>query len=107
MSRILGLVFRHYVKVVLGAALLISTGAHAGTTRGLSLATAEAPPPNQAQQPASDPSPTPSATAPYAQPKARTTASPTEPVAAAKPTRRHAPVEASIIHELHRHGIYW
>ena len=61
MSRILCLVFRHYVRVVLGAALLISTGAHAGPSRGLSLATAEAPPPNQAQQPASAPSQTPSA----------------------------------------------
>jgi hypothetical protein len=105
MSGILSLVFRHYAKVVLGAALLISTGAHAGPTRGLNLATAEAPPPNQAQQPASDPSSTPSATAPDDQLKIKTTASLTAPVVEAKPTGRHAPVEARIIHELHRHGI--
>jgi hypothetical protein len=106
MSRLLNLVFRHYVQAVLTAALLVSTAAHAGPSRGLSLATTEAPPANEAGQPPSDVPQTPSATAPDNQPQGKTIAR-GKPTAVAKPSRNAVPVEARIIYELHRHGIYW
>jgi hypothetical protein len=89
------------------AVSLMSAGAHAGPSRGLSLTTAEAPPPNQIQKPATDVSQSPSATVPDATPEVKEVGPP-KPTVAAKPTKKHAPAEARIIiYELHRHGIYW
>lgn len=106
MSKMLSLVFRHYVRAVFAASLLISASAHAGQSRGLSLATAEVPPPNETIQPAPSVSQPPAAGTPTAAPETKS-AAPTEPTTAAKPIKKHVSVEARIIYQLHRHGIYW
>jgi hypothetical protein len=91
--------------VVVAAVLLMSASAHAGPSRGLSLATAEAPPPNQAQKPATDVPQSPSAATPDATPVVKEVGPPKPAVA--RPIKKQATTEARIIYELHRHGIYW
>jgi pyruvate/2-oxoglutarate dehydrogenase complex dihydrolipoamide acyltransferase (E2) component len=106
MSKILNWVFRHYVKIAFAAAMFVSAGAHAGPSRGLSLATAEAPPQSEPSQPATNtPQATPTATAPVATPETKTPATP-QPTVAMKPAGKHVNTEARVIYELHRHGIY-
>jgi hypothetical protein len=107
MSQTRSLVSRS-VKAVIAAALLTSAAAHAGPSRGLSLASAEAPSPSQTHQPAADvPPPSPAATTPGPAPDVKEVI-PAESTAVAKPAKRHIPAaEARIIYELHRHGIYW
>jgi hypothetical protein len=106
MSRMLSLVLRYYVQAILAAALLVSPDAHAGQSRGLSLATAEAPLPNEARQQAPEPQQTPAKPALDVPPQS-TTCARIEPAVVAKLSRRHVSLEARVIHELHRHGIYW
>ncbi|RXH00163.1 hypothetical protein [Bradyrhizobium zhanjiangense] len=112
-------------KLILIAAMsLLATQVHAGGSRSLSLAatnpnqqaaepsvTSAAPqapaatPPANIQTATTTPTTTtaPVATAP-AQSAAASVSSTTE---AAKPKRRQPSVEARVIRELHRHGIYW
>jgi hypothetical protein len=108
MSKILTWVFRHYVEIVFSAALLVSTSAHAGPSRSLSLATAETAPQTEPSQPASNAlQAAPKATAPVATtPEAKPPVT-SQPMTAGRPTKRHAMTESRIIYELHRHGIYW
>ena len=107
MSKMLSLVLRHYVKIALGAALLVSTGVHAGPSRGLSLATAEAPPAHETQRAPPDGPQSPAAVTPATQPQTTPT-NPTSPdTTVARSSRHNLPVETRIINELHRHGIYW
>ncbi len=106
MSRILSLIFDHYLEAVLAATLLISPGAYAGPSRGLSLATAEAPPPN-ASKSTDTASQAPPAASQASDPesKAPTVA---EPPTDVKVSKHHkVGVQARMIHELHRYGIYW
>jgi hypothetical protein len=110
MSRMLSLVFRHYVKAVLTAALLVSAAsAHAGPSRGLSLATAEAPPANPTSKSTDAASPPAPAASPVTEPENKTHNTPAEPATEARPPKKHkVGTEARIIlYELHRHGIYW
>ncbi len=107
MSRMLSLVFNHYLEAVLAAALLVSPAAYAGPSRGLSLASAEAPPPHanksadpgtEALQPAALRGADPQSSAPAV----------TQPVSEAKASKHHkTSFQARMIHELHRFGIYW
>ena len=118
-------------KLILIAVLsLVATQAHAGGSRSLSLAAVNASQPTT-EQPA-PPAPPQTAPAPAAarpaniqtatvaptstQPTATTTTAPAattvQPTAApiaeaAKPKHRKISVEARVIRELHRHGIYW
>ncbi|WP_370990958.1 hypothetical protein [Bradyrhizobium sp. DN5] len=120
-------------KLILIAAMsLLATQVHAGGSRSLSLAAtnpnkqaAEQPAttaaPQATQAPAATPpaniqtattTPTtttaPAATAPVATAPAQSAAAPVSSTTeAAKPKRRQPSVEASVIRELHRHGIYW
>jgi outer membrane biosynthesis protein TonB len=101
MSKIFSAVALHYFAIAVAGAIFAATGAQASPSRSLSLASADATP--QAAQPvAAQPTPTttPSTEAPKQAPQT-TTADPS------KPKARHASTEARIIHELHRHGIYW
>jgi hypothetical protein len=99
-------------KLVLIAAMtLASAAANAGPSRSLSLATADATPQVTAQPgtQAAEPAP-PTATVERPQPVAPQAAN--DPAAgdkpaAVKPRQQHVSTEAHIIHELHRHGIYW
>jgi hypothetical protein len=105
MSRILSLAFNHYLEAVLAAALLISPAAYAGPSRDLSLATAEAPPPN-----ASESADTPQAPPADLRASDRESKAPavTEPPTDAKASTHHKfGLQARMIHELHRYGIYW
>lgn len=118
-------------KLILIAAIsLLTTQAHAGGPRSLSLAatnagqqateqpTAAAAPqttqaPNVQTATTAPTSTPPTAAAPVATAPVATTA--TQPTAApvasttetAKPKRRQPSTEARVIRELHRHGIYW
>src|SRR5271169_714132 len=74
MSRMLSLVLRYYVQAILGAALLVSPGAHASQSRGLSLATAEATSPNEVRQQAPETQQTPVGKACDTQPQTPTLA---------------------------------
>ena len=106
MSRMLSLIFNHYLEAVLAAALLVSPAAYAGPSRGLSLATAEAPPPN-ASKSTDAAAQTPPAALQASDPenKAPTV---TEPPTDVKVSKHHkVGLQARMIHELHRYGIYW
>ncbi|MBR1167719.1 hypothetical protein ACNJYD_37010 [Bradyrhizobium sp. DASA03005] len=108
-------------KLILIAAMsLLASQAHAGGSRSLSLAAAN---PNQpaTEQPAATPpqatqaSPAnvqtpaaPAATTPTAAAPAQSTTTPAaKTTETPKPKRRQPSVEARVIRELHRHGIYW
>jgi uncharacterized membrane protein len=108
-------------KVILIAAMsLLASQANAGGSRSLSLAAAN---PNQpaAEQPAAVPpqatqaSPAtvqtpaaPATTAPTAAAPVQSSTTPaTKTTETPKPKRRQPSVEARVIRELHRHGIYW
>jgi hypothetical protein len=117
-------------KLILIAAMsLLATQAYAGGSRSLSLAASNA---NEqatgptTQTPATttqtlaitQPTVTPATTAPTATPVATTstpqttapvatTTEPAKTTAATKPKPRQPSVEARVIRELHRHGIYW
>jgi hypothetical protein len=86
--------------MLVAAIFLTSTAAYAGPSRGLSLASAD---PNQpasaVQQPA--------ATNPAPQTQSKTPVADERPTQISRPKRRSDPIEARIIYELHRHGIYW
>ena len=112
--------------VLIAAVSLLANHAYAGGSRGLSFAAANA---NQpvTEQPAATPpqatSPAPArvqtaTTTPTPAPPAATASTATAPVQsspapaartikAPKPKRRQPSVEARVIRELHRHGIYW
>jgi hypothetical protein len=120
-------------KLVLIAAMsLLATQAHAGGPRSLSLAAtsasqpaAEQPATAAAQQapaqtpsanvqtattrPASSPPATtaPAATAPAVAPAQSTAAPVARTTETTKPKHREPSMEARVIRELHRHGIYW
>jgi hypothetical protein len=101
MSKILNLVVSRYFAIALAGAIFVATNAQASPSRSLSLASAD--PSSQAQQPAAapqTPAPAPTTEAPKQAPEATTT----KP---SKPKIKHVSTEARIIHELHRHGIYW
>ena len=81
-------------KLILVAAVaLVSTAAHAGQSRGLSLASTMAAPSATEQSSSQTQSKT-----PLVEDKSTSTA---------RPKRKHLSTEARIIQELHRHGIYW
>jgi hypothetical protein len=82
---------------LIAALVLVSASAQAGPSRSLSLASSEQPAGQAVDK-----------TEPKTVDPARTT-EPTkpQPVAVAKPTRKHVSTEALVIFELHRHGIYW
>jgi hypothetical protein len=102
MSKIFSAVASHYFAIALAGAIFAATGAQAGPSRGLSLASADATP--QAEQPVST-QPTPTTTMPSTEtPKQAPQTTTTDP---SKPKARHASTEARIIYELHRQGIYW
>ena len=85
-------------KLILIATIaLVSGSAQAGPSRSLSLASSEQP----TEQPANKTE--------LKAVEAGKTVEPTksQPVAEAKPKRRHVSTEARAIYELHRHGIYW
>jgi hypothetical protein len=92
------------------AIILTSTGANAGPSRSLSLASADAGQP-VAEQPktqAAEPAKT------VERPKLATPQAATKdpavgdgPAEVIKRKRTHVSTEARIIYELHRHGIYW
>jgi hypothetical protein len=110
--------------ILIAALSLLATQAHAGGSRSLSLTAANAAQP--AEQPATSTADTPkqapatpAATAAQTStttPPTSTTGIPTTtPVTtgparstvASKPRHREPSVEARVIRELHRHGIYW
>jgi hypothetical protein len=102
MSKILNFLFSHYVGMIFAGVVLTSTSVQAYPSGALDVASVE--------NPQSQPSTTPvtQTSAPIAPaldtskqiPQTRT-AEPENPKA------RHLSTEARIIHELHRHGIYW
>jgi hypothetical protein len=102
MSKIFSAVASHYFAIALAGAVFAATGAQAGPSRSLSLASADATPPAAQPAPAQQTptTTTPSTETPKQAPQTATTDS-------SKPKARHASTEARIIHELHRHGIYW
>jgi hypothetical protein len=86
-------------SVLVAAIVLLSTSAYAGSSRGLSLAsTGESPTSTEPTKTEAVDTPRGPTATPAANDKSSDTARP-----------RHKPVstEARIIHELHRHGIYW
>ena len=103
MSKILNLIISRYFAIALAGALFAATGAQAGPSRSLSLASTEPTP--QTEQPATTPqaSSAPTSTEAPKQPPQTTAAVPSKPI-----TIRHiSGREAEIIRELHRRGIYW
>jgi hypothetical protein len=102
--------------MLVAAIFLTSTASYAGPSRGLSLASADpdqptidqqqqTPQTSAVQQPAATaPAPAP---APAPQTETRTPATDERPSPTSRPKRRSDPIEARIIYELHRHGIYW
>jgi hypothetical protein len=105
MSKIFNLFVSRYFAIALAGAIFAATGAQAGPSRNLSLASVDPSP--QAEQP--------TATAPQAAPTSTATPTAETPkqspqttaVEPSKPKARHVSTEARIISELHRHGIYW
>jgi hypothetical protein len=95
--------------MLVAAIFLTSTAAYAGPSRGLSLASAD---PNQPAIDQQQTSPTsavqqPAATNPAPQTQSKTPVADERPTQISRPKRRSDPIEARIIYELHRHGIYW
>ena len=100
MSKIFSAVASHYFAIALAGAIFAATGAQAGPSRSLSLASADATPQAEHPVPAQPTPTTPSTETPKQSPRTTTT----EP---ANLKARHVSTEARIIYELHRHGIYW
>ena len=100
MSKILNLLISRYLTIAVAGAVFASTsGAQAGLSRNLSLASAETD--TQIHQPAATAPSSPGA--PTEQPKLPETTITAE----SKSKAKHLSTESRIIHELHRHGIYW
>jgi hypothetical protein len=104
--------------VLIAAMVLVSAAAQAGTSRGLTVASNDEVP--AAEQPKAAPAETPADAPKYVARPAVDTAAPapqgdeSKPVAdkdirpkAARSRRHHGSIEARVIYELHRHGIYW
>lgn len=103
MSRIFSTIASHYFAIALAGAIFAATGAQAGPSRGLSLASTEPTP--QVEQPTTTPQAS-TTKAPSEAPKQSpqtTAAEPSKPIPIMHLSRK----EAEIIRELHRHGIYW
>jgi hypothetical protein len=98
--------------VLIAAISLVSATANAGPSRNLSLASSE-PPPAAAQTKTEQTGDAPPAAVerPKLLPPQERAKAPVEadkPEVTAKPkAKRVASAEARVIHELHRHGIYW
>jgi hypothetical protein len=95
---------------LIAAIILASTGANAGPSRGLSLASADATQPVTEQpktQTAGPPRTVEPPTSSTPQEAAKDSTTGNKPSEVVKPNRRDASTEARIIYELHRHGIYW
>jgi hypothetical protein len=103
--------------ILIAAMVLVSATAQAGT-RSLTTAANDGPAASEpAKQPAEAPQFTerPSAVdtkteqpkAEPVKPAADATTAPPKGDKAEKPRRRHRSIEARVIYELHRHGIYW
>ena len=103
MSKIFNLVISRYFAFALAGALFAATGAQAGPSRGLTMASKEPTPPTE--QPAISPqASTAPASAEAPNPVPQTpAAAPSRPIAIKHLSGR----EAEIIRELHKHGIYW
>jgi hypothetical protein len=92
--------------ILIAAIALTSTASYAGPSRSLSLASADANQPLTDQQKPQNPAvPQPPVANPAPQTQTRTPVTDERPTSRQK--RRPVPVEARIIYELHRHGIYW
>jgi hypothetical protein len=101
MGKILSLLVSRYFAIALAGAVFVATNAHAGPSRGLSLASADPSP--QSQEPA--PAPSAPASAPTTEaPKQAPAPTKAEP---SKPKAKHISTEARIVRVLHSHGIYW
>jgi hypothetical protein len=98
-------------KFMLAAAIfLTSTASYAGPSRGLSLASADPNQPTidqQQQTPQTSAVQKPTARDPAPQTQTETPVADERPTQISRPKRRSDPLEARIIYELHRHGIYW
>jgi hypothetical protein len=81
MSKILNLIFSHYVGLFFAGVLFVSTGAQAGPGGAVNVASAES---SDGQRP--------------------TPTTQTSPPIAIKHLSKR---EAQLVRELHRHGIYW
>ncbi|HJZ21980.1 MAG TPA: hypothetical protein VJ226_13535 [Bradyrhizobium sp.] len=103
--------------ILIAAMVLASATAQAGVTRNLALAANDEPAAAEPAKPDATPQFTerPSAVdtrpeAPKAEPAKPAADATTAPLPADKPEkakRRHRSIEARVIYELHRHGIYW
>jgi len=109
--------------ILVAAMVLISATAQAGASRGLALVSNDEPvaagQPKAVEAPKSVDTAKPAEAAKYVDRPAAVNTAPaadqTKPVAdsnvqapkAEKPRRKPLSIEARIIHELHRHGIYW
>jgi outer membrane biosynthesis protein TonB len=93
--------------ILIAAIALTSTASYAGPSRSLSLASADPnqPTTEQQQKPQNPVVPQPAAANPAPQIQTKTPVTDERP--ASRQKRRPIPVEAQIIYELHRHGIYW
>ena len=105
--------------VLIAAMVLASASAQAGGSRDLTLALNDEPAPVRQAAPADAPKPA-DAAKPADAPKyvkrpsaVDTKATPDQPKADTKPVvkadrkKHHESIEARVIYELHRHGIYW
>jgi hypothetical protein len=104
--------------LVIAAVTLVSATANAGPSRTLSLASSESeqasPGQPKAEQKTDTPAPAeapppaverPKLVAPQEQ--AKTPVMADKPEIAVRPKKKRVSTEARVIHELHRHGIYW
>jgi hypothetical protein len=95
--------------ILIAALVLASASAQAGGSRGLTLAAND----DRAATTQPEPAPAPSDAPRYVERpsavgvKAATNQRMMDPRLAAKAKRRHVSLEARVIYELHRHGIYW
>jgi hypothetical protein len=96
-------------SILVAAIFLTSTASYAGPSRGLSLASADPNQPtiDQQQTPQTSAVQHPAASDPAPQTQTKTPVADERPSPTSRPKRRSDPLEACIIYELHRHGIYW
>lgn len=92
MSKILNLIFSHYVGLFFAGIVFVSTGAHAQRSSALDVASAE-----------SHPSIAPSTQLPSPNAPSSETAKATQQIAIKHLSKK----EAEIVRELHRRGVYW
>jgi hypothetical protein len=97
--------------ILITSLLLLSASAQAGPSRSLTLALhqeapAEQPKPAEQAKPAQQVADQPQAAKP-AEPATATESKAGDKTVDAKPKRRSVSIEARVIYELHRHGIYW